>query len=112
MVFTPMILRLFSFNPPTLGTEMSEGNCCHCAFLIRNGVNTLYNYFEHICCFCCSEPDIDDSDNYDAMKDSNINVAISTKNNTPSVSLDNIYKNYSLSDEDNYNVVYNQLYKQ
>ena len=38
------ILHLFSFKPPTSWAEMSEGNCCHCAFSMRNGViNYIYN---------------------------------------------------------------------
>ena len=33
-----IILHIFSFKTPTLWALMSEGNCFHCAFEMRNGV--------------------------------------------------------------------------
>ena len=38
-------LHLFSFKPPTSWAEMSESNCCHCAFSMRNGVITKITAF-------------------------------------------------------------------
>ena len=48
------------------------------------------------------------------MDNKNVSVSVSAPSGdviTPRVSMDNIYNQYSLSDE-NYNFVYNELYKQ
>jgi hypothetical protein len=74
-------------------------------------------FLDYICCWCCSESDDDDNYNYNYNYNTmdNKNVSVSTRHShdviTPRVSMDNIYNQYSLSDE-NYNVVYNELYRQ
>lgn len=80
-------------------------------------INKIFNY---ICCctcfsFCCSD-DLDNINNYQTMDNKNVSVSgtRSTSSSTldtttPRVSMDNIYNRYSLSDEENYNYVYNQM---
>ena len=65
-------------------------------------------FLDYICCWCCSESD----DEYMPMDNKNVSVSVNSGDViTPRVSMDNIYNRYSLSD-DNYNVVYNELYRQ
>jgi hypothetical protein len=68
-------------------------------------------FLDYICCWCCSESD---DDNYNKMDNKNVSVSVTAPSChviTPRVSMDNIYNQYSLSDE-NYNFVYNELYRQ
>ena len=68
-------------------------------------------FLDYICCWFCSESD---DDNYNKMDNKNVSVSVTVPSChviTPRVSMDNIYNQYSLSDE-NYNFVYNELYRQ
>jgi hypothetical protein len=78
----------------------------------------IYKIFNYICCctcFSCCSDDLDNINNYQTMDNKNVSVTSRSPSSsnpdtiTPRVSMDNIYNRYSLSDEENYNYVYNHM---